>query len=606
MSNKFNEEAFISISESGKKYYENHKKAIENPRQTQMDFLMELISNNKNTEYGKTNNFENIKSYEDFANSVPISEYDNYLPYITRMIEDKKTDLITKEQIVHYAASSGSTGVPKRIPVSLRSKKYLSAYAGEIVFYHLSEQIKKQGKKNGPICFLPDFYWDYIDEDTTIGSISAHIGYNFKDELLSVNTSPESLQYLKEHSSDSPYLKALFALQYEDLSCIYATFSSVVYEFLHTIETSWKSLCDDIRKGDINPSISISDSLREELLGYLKPNPVRADELEEEFNKGFDKPFVPRIWPNMAMYSCIGGSFFSEYTKKIRLCSDDIPMYMLSYTASESQFAIPLTVDDTMYSPNITGVFFEFRSLAEEDENRIYLIDELEVGKDYELIITNMSGFYRYRMFDVFHVDKLEGNSPLGHIAFRLNQMVNMVGEHVSTEDIEYVVKGISQHEKTAITEYALYTDYSTTPGRYIILIEPEVDMGKGEMKHLNGVADELFKKGNRSYKKYREQSTLGAPSIIYIDPGAFQLYKELQIASGISANQVKPVRLIDNKNKEQFFFGLSEGPYKAMQRALFDAERELMEMELLKIENKKLKKENDRLRKEINNLKER
>ena len=217
-----------------------------------------------------------------------------------------------------------------------------------------------------------------------------------------------------------------------------------------------------------------------------------------------------------------------------------------------------------------------------------------------------MSGFYRYRMFDVFHVDKLEGNSPLGHIAYRLNQMVNMVGEHVSTEDIEYVVKGISQHEKTAITEYALYTDYSTTPGRYIILIEPEVDMGKGEMKHLNGVADELFKKGNRSYKKYREQNTLGSPSIVYIDPGAFRLYKELQIASGISANQVKPVRLIDNKNKEQFFFGLSEGPYKAMQRALFDAERELMEMELLKIENKKLKKENDKLRKEINNLKER
>lgn len=147
MSNKFNQEAFISISESGKKYYENHKKAIENPRQTQMDFLMELISDNKDTEYGKANSFENIKSYEDFANSVPISEYDNYLPYITRMIEDKETDLITKEQIVHYAASSGSTGTPKRIPVSLRSKKYLSAYAGEIVFYHLNEQIKKRERK---------------------------------------------------------------------------------------------------------------------------------------------------------------------------------------------------------------------------------------------------------------------------------------------------------------------------------------------------------------------------------------------------------------------------------------------------------------------------
>lgn len=600
MVKQFNEEAFQRITDSGSNYYNLHKEAIQAPRKTQLDFLMELMGDNKDTEYGKKYNFKDIKSYEDFRDHVPISEYDDYLPYINRMIEDKETDLITCEEIVHYAASSGSTGIPKRIPVSLRSKKYLSSYAGEIVFYHLGNQIKKQGKQMGPVLYLPDFYWDYIDEKTTIGSISAHIGYNFKDHMLSINTSPEALQYLREHSSDSPYIKALFALQCENLSCIYATFSSVVYEFLHTIELNWKSLVDDIRNGDINPNIAISDELRSELIKYLKPNPKRADELTEEFEKGFDKPFVPRIWPNMSMYSCIGGSFFAEYTKKIKLCSGDIPIYNLSYTASESQFAIPLDVDETYYSPNITGVFFEFRSLEEEDENKIYLIDELEVGKEYELIITNLSGFYRYRMFDVFHVDKLEGKSPLGHIAYRLNQMVNMVGEHVSTEDLEYVVKGVSKHENIATSEFALYTDYSTTPGRYIILMEPETDKGKGEMKHLQDVADELFMKGNRSYKKYREQNTLGAPSIIYIEPGSFQLYKELQIASGISANQVKPVRLIDNKKKEQFFFGLSEGPYRAMQRVLFDAERELMELELLKIENKKLKKENEKLKEEL------
>ena len=604
MTRQFNEDAFVRISESGEKYARLQDDAIRNPRQAQLDFLDRLMSDNKDTEYGRKCGFENIKSYEDFAANVPISEYDDYLPYINRMVEDKETDLITAYPVVHYAASSGSTGVPKRIPVTINNKELFSAYAGDIIFYRLSEQIAKQGKKNGPICFLPDFYWDYIDENTTIGSISAHIGYNFRDDLLSVNTSPKKLQYLQKHSADAPYVKALFALECRDLSCIYSTFSSVAYEFLHLIETQWQSLVDDIRNGDINPNLNISEELRNDLIGYLKPNPERADELEKEFLDGFDKPFVPRIWPNLAMFCCIGASFFAEYTKKIRVCSGDIPIHMLAYGASESQFAIPLDYDDPTYSPLINDVFFEFRSLADEDEGKIYLIDELEVGRDYELIITNMSGFYRYRMYDVYHVDKLVGKSPLGHISYRLNQMVNMVGEHVSTEDLEYVVQGVSAHDNAKSTEYALYTDYSTTPGRYIILIEPEIDKGKGEQKSLSSISDELFMKANRSYKKYREQNTLGAPSIIYIEPGSFKLYKELQIASGISANQVKPVRLIDNKNKEQFFFGLSEGPYKAMQRVLYDAERELMELELIKKENIRLKKEIESLKEENSKLK--
>ncbi len=593
MGKRFDEEAFFQICKEGEKYAAKQQDMVINPKETQEEFLKKLLDDNKDTEIGKKYRFKDITNYEEFSKNVPISEYPDYHAYISRMVEMRETDLISAYPIIYYAASSGSTGIPKRIPVSVQNLESLSGFSGELVYYRLYEEIKKQGKKPGPVCFLIDFYTDKMYDITSFGSISAQIGYSFKEQLLATNTSPEALQYLHEHTPGISYLKALFALNNRDLSCIFATFSSIVFESLKLIETQWKTLVDDIRFGKIDTSVTISEKMRNELQKFLKPDPARADELEEAFKTGFGGAYIPKIWPNLSMFCCIGGSFFEEYTRKIRKRAGDIPMYMLSYTASESQFAIPLQCDDTSYAPLASEVFFEFRSQAEEDEGKIYLIDELEEDKEYELIITNMSGFYRYRMFDIFHIDRFEGKMPLGHISYRLNQMTNMVGEHVSTEDIEYVIREMAKHENMNCTEYALYTDYSTSPGRYIILVEPDEDKGKGVQAQLGSLADELLRKANRSYNKYREQNTIGAPVINYMEPGSFALYRDLQLTGGIFGNQLKPVRLIDNIQKEKFFFGLAEGPFKAISRVLFDMQRQVEEMNSLKVEISKLKKEN-------------
>ena len=140
----------------------------------------------------------------------------------------------------------------------------------------------------------------------------------------------------------------------------------------------------------------------------------------------------------------------------------------------------------------------------------------------------------------------------------------------------------------------------SSTPARYILLMEPDEYIGKGDQKELGPVADSFFREANRSFNKYREQNTMGTPMIAYLEPGSFRLYKELQIASGISANQVKPVKVIDNQKKAKFFFGLSEGPYKAMRRVLFDAEQKLLAMDQLERENARMKLEIAELKKEL------
>lgn len=597
----FNEQSLLRISEEGERCFRREKDHLCDPRRFQLQTLMKILEDNKDTEIGKLYSFADIKSYDDYKKAVPFSEYDDYAPYIERMINGDEKNLITVYPITYYALTSGSTGIPKKIPVSEYNRRSFSAYSGNVTIYHLVEQIKKQKHKPGPICFLTEFSWRLLTEKTIIGPISSQMSYNFRDMISSVVTSPRPLQFLCESEPDAQYVKALFALKQRDTSCIIATFSSAIYEMFNLIEQQWEKLVSDIRYGLLGENLGLSDRIREELKEYLSPDPDRADELEKEFIKGFEEPIVPRIWPNMSMLSCIGGSFFSEYTKKIRYrYSADIPIHMMAYGASEAMMAIPLLCNETSYCPLTDSVFIEFRLIDDCNSNECYLMDEVEPGKDYEIIVTNMSGLYRYCMYDVFHVDEKVGNMPKGHIKYRLNQVVSMVGERTTTEQLDSIMLQLAEYLGTDITNYALYPDYSTSPARYVVLAEPDEYLGKGNQAKLGPVIDRFFRMANRSFNKYREQATMGEPLVSFLEPGSFRLFTELQIAQGISSNQVKPVKLIDNKQKTQFFFGLSEGPYKAVQRVLFDSEQKAKEVRLLRNENEKLKRENSALKKQL------
>ena len=66
------------------------------------------------------------------------------------------------------------------------------------------------------------------------------------------------------------------------------------------IEKNFEMLIEDIEKGTINPSIKMSDSIRNKLVSKLKPDPVRAAELREIMNNPSDMPFISRLWPELS------------------------------------------------------------------------------------------------------------------------------------------------------------------------------------------------------------------------------------------------------------------------------------------------------------------
>ena len=487
---------------------------------------------------------------------------------------------------------------PKRIPVSDLNVKLFSEYTAA-VFAHLRRLIEMQSKENGHWCVLTDLYVTQLSDEITLGSISALGAHDFEEAMAAHTTSPEFLQKPSGSITDVLWVKALFALTHPDLSFIFAPYSSLVYEFLHTIENEWETLVASIRSGKPDDSIPFTAEEKEKIMQHLKADPERADFLQSEFEKGFETPIIPRIWPNVAMICCVNGSFFAEYSRRMKRYSGDIPTHALAYAASESIISVPVDYDTPEYEFYINSVFLEFLEVGKEDFSQTILTDELEEGKDYEVIISSLSGFYRYRMMDVVHIEGHNGKMPFGHVAYRMNQVVNMVGEKTNTEQLEYLRDHLAEHIGTNIIAHSIFADYSVTPSRYIMFFEPDKDLGKGHQPQYDKFVDDLLRKVNVSYEKYRHQDSIGQISVMFVEPETYRLYKDVQIASGISANQVKPVLIINDKSKINFFFGLAENPYKVLKRNIFETERKLKEMEEFKKENIKLKAEIRALREE-------
>lgn len=69
--------------------------------------LLKTLKDNQNTEYDKKYGFDKIHSFEEYKARVPLTTYDDYAPYIKRMIKGKENNLITAYKVWKH------TGAPE-------------------------------------------------------------------------------------------------------------------------------------------------------------------------------------------------------------------------------------------------------------------------------------------------------------------------------------------------------------------------------------------------------------------------------------------------------------------------------------------------------------
>ncbi len=519
--------------------------------------IKRLMRFNKSTVYGKKNNFNDVKSIEDYQKIVPLSTYADYDEYVWRMAEGEK-GLITNFPVRRFTESSGSTGKQKLVPLSFWAEWVCQCFSFSAPVGCAVKYFKSIGRVLPPQKGL-------LTAETgrkkvkggTISCLSSIPLLNLRPLVPLFTTSPKEVLFPDSNANmDMHYLKLRFGLPNKKVSYLGTVFITTLESMLFYLEENWEMLCDDIEKGIINDSIKMPEELRQKYNKKLKPNLKRAEELRNEFKKGFDSsPIVPRIWPKVEWMYGMGTGALSFYAKRLRrYIGEDIPMHYIGYTATEAFMAVPIELNSYEYVLLPQNGFYEFRPIEQENYDNLLTIKDLEPGKEYEIILTNMSGFYRYRILDVVKCTGFYHQSPKLTFCYRLNQVANISGEKVSSLAFDEIVANLSEHTGDTYAGYSIYADRTTSPGKHVLLVELLNDIPSKKKASYSSDFERFLYKGNVSVEPLVKSGALAKPQVKFLKKGTYEEYRENLKSKGINLNQVKPVKVIDTKEKEDFF----------------------------------------------------
>ncbi|KAG7267868.1 hypothetical protein CRUP_003448 [Coryphaenoides rupestris] len=192
------------------------------------------------------------------------------------------------------------------------------------------------------------------------------------------------------------------------------------------------------------------------------------------------------------------------------------------------------------------SMFCEFlpEACLEAELPQPLLIGEVEEGRSYELVVTNASGLYRYRLGDVVKVVGFHNQCPIVEFQYRRGQMLSLRGEKVSEVVFLEALK-----QALVLWPGAQLVDYCCTESGIL------GDCVGGWAPHYQ--LDHCLQQVSPIYKSFRTKGSIGAMRVQLVAAGAFaQLRTRMMDVSGTSPNTFKMQRVLRRKDDAHFLLG--------------------------------------------------
>lgn len=352
-----------------------------NPMRSQEEFVMRLMRENAKTEYGQKYNFKNIHTLDDFQRYLPLTSYNDYVPFVERIANGER-NILTAYLTEHLSTLDGY----RRLPLSRWSVQTSYDYSFCAGFYLAGNN---GYLTDGMTLNLVDNSVERLPSGITVGNLLGRLLVKREFDNDQVYVVPVDINNWPL-TTDILYLQALFALKQKDISLAVCDHYDNMVELLRYIEKHWPTLADDIERG--NP--------------YIQPDAERANAIRkimEDHHIG--SQVVSQLWPNlrcMMVYDVdrLGASFELLRT----YCGNNVHFVFTGISSAEGTFSTTLNLDDpqTVLIPD--SVFYEFKPKEANSYQTLLTLDQLEIGRSYELVVTTLSGLYRYQTHNHFLV----------------------------------------------------------------------------------------------------------------------------------------------------------------------------------------------------------
>jgi len=473
------------------------QKWAKNPVETQQKVFLDLIASAKETQFGNDHGFSEIKTYTDFAQKVPIRDYEQLKPYVDRVVKGE-ANILWKGKPIYFAKTSGTTSGAKYIPLTKESMPFhIEAARNAILSY-----IYETGKT------------DFVDG---------------------------KMIFLQ----GSPVLEEKNGIKLGRLSGIVAHF---VPKYLQKNRMpSWETNC--IEDWETKVDAIVEETFQEDMT-VISGIPSWVQMYFEKLGQKGNKP-VGEIFKNFSLF-IYGGVNYEPYRAKFEnLIGRKVDSIEL-FPASEGFFAYQDSQKDKgMLLLLNSGIFYEFIKSEEffTENPRRYTIGEVELNTNYVLILSSNAGLWAYNIGDTVQFTSLKPYRVI--VSGRIKHYISAFGEHVIGKEVEHALKEAMENTNIRVNEFTVAPQINPAEGLpyHEWFIEFE-----NEPENLDGFAlniDAAMRKQNVYYDDLIVGKVLRTLVISKVNKNGFQDYMK---SIGKLGGQNKIPRLSNDRKIADFF----------------------------------------------------
>ncbi len=378
------------------------QKWVQHPIETQQKVFQSLIASANATQFGKDHKFSEIKSFEDFAQQVPIRDYEALRPYVDRVVKGE-ADILWKGKPLYFAKTSGTTSGAKYIPLTKESMPFHIEAARNAILGYIYET-GKTAFVDGKMIFLQGSPVLEEKNGIKLGRLSGIVAH-FVPNYLQKNRMPSW-----------------------ETNCI----------------EDWETKVDAIVAETFNENMTVISGIPSWVQMYF-------EKLEQKGNKN-----VGAIFKNFNLF-IYGGVNYEPYRAKFEnLIGRKVDAIEL-FPASEGFFAYQDSQQDKgMLLLLNSGIFYEFVKSDEfftENPKRL-TIGEVELNVNYVLIISTNAGLWAYNIGDTIQFTSLKPYRVI--VSGRIKHYISAFGEHVIGKEVEHALKEAMENTSIRVNEFTV------------------------------------------------------------------------------------------------------------------------------------------------------
>ncbi|REC80245.1 hypothetical protein DRF60_00580 [Chryseobacterium elymi] len=474
-----------------KKHVQKTGEFKKNSVKNQEALLLSLVKTAQKTLFGREHDFENIQSIKEFQDRVPVADYEDLKPYIER-VKKGQANILWTETPEYFAKTSGTTSGSKYIPISKEGMPFQIAGAQSALFHYITRK-KNADFVNGKMIFLQ-------------GSPEMEEIFGIKTGRLSGIVAHHIPAYLQKNRLPS--------------------WSTNIME-------DWEAKVDKIIEETENENMTLISGIPPWLIMYF-------EKLTEKHGKK-----IKQLFPNLQLL-VTGGVNYEPYRDKINDLLGGKVDIIQTFPASEGFFAFQ---DDYTKEGLLLltdhGIFYEFIPLEEygKPEARRLTLKDIELNKDYALILTTNSGLWAYSIGDVVRFIDKDPYRIL--VSGRTKHFTSAFGEHVIAFEVEEAIKAALERHTAQIIEFHLAPQVNPTEGlpyhEWLIEFEKEPE----NLELFRNELDRQLRERNTYYDDLITGNILQPLHITLLKRNAFHEYAKSQ---GKLGGQNKIPRLANDR----------------------------------------------------------